>query len=374
MNARDFSKLAREMTIEDCLRYARLSREQVYALSPDEKLRFFFSLHVSHAKLKRVEEETKLCLGPFREKRIITLIGPTGAGKTSFSEYFLGAEFGSQNVGEIPFIMIKAPALGPRTISWSGVYRSILLAGREPLIDSKRASFVEDGRLKTVQASAKASLRSLRDAVVEMLRYRGTVLLAMDEVLHFLRSGDPDVVMDTIKSLADAASCQLLLIGDYNLLELVASYAQVARRGGLIYFDRYRAKIVDSNGVMVRNEKDIEEFGEGIRKLQVRWPLQSHPDFYAATEILLDATLGIFGLLKEFMMNFLDLQLKNGGEWNKTFIKRSLKDAYAIKAIREEVEVGEKKLTEMGYGKVSLPDKMVDELTELMASSRPVKE
>ncbi|AMV44623.1 hypothetical protein ATN79_22035 [Paraburkholderia caribensis] len=135
-----------------------------------------------------------------------------------------------------------------------------------------------------------------------MLENRGTVLLALDEALHLLRSGDPVVVMDSVKSMADAASCQLLLIGSYDLLELVTSYGQVVRRGGLVYFDRYRSKVMNEKGELVRNEIDIEDFGAAIQKLQRRWPCESHPNFYAAREILLDATLGIFGLLKEFMV------------------------------------------------------------------------
>ncbi|WP_197496870.1 ATP-binding protein [Paraburkholderia caribensis] len=302
MNKLDFSRLAREISPEDRLRYSRLTREQALALSPKEKIRYFFSLQVKHAKLTLVEKRIERCLGPFSEERIIALIGPTGAGKTSFSEYFLGAKLISEDVGLIPFIMVKVPALGPRAVSWSGVYRSILKAGHEPLIEKKRASFVKDGRLQTVQASSKASLLSLRTAIENMLENRGTVLLALDEALHLLRSGDPVVVMDSVKSMADAASCQLLLIGSYDLLELVTSYGQVVRRGGLVYFDRYRSKVMNEKGELVRNEIDIEDFGAAIQKLQRRWPCESHPNFYAAREILLDATLGIFGLLKEFMV------------------------------------------------------------------------
>ncbi len=369
MNKLDFSRLAREISPEDRLRYSRLTREQALALSPKEKIRYFFSLQVKHAKLTLVEKRIERCLGPFSEERIIALIGPTGAGKTSFSEYFLGAKLISEDVGLIPFIMVKVPALGPRAVSWSGVYRSILKAGHEPLIEKKRASFVKDGRLQTVQASSKASLLSLRTAIENMLENRGTVLLALDEALHLLRSGDPVVVMDSVKSMADAASCQLLLIGSYDLLELVTSYGQVVRRGGLVYFDRYRSKVMNEKGELVRNEIDIEDFGAAIQKLQRRWPCESHPNFYAAREILLDATLGIFGLLKEFMVVFLHMQLKNDGKWTKAFIRDSLKDAHAIGAIKKEVEAGEKKLIEIGYGRVALSDEKVDELTELMIST-----
>jgi hypothetical protein len=91
--------------------------------------------------------------------------------------------------------------------------------------------------------------------------------------------------------------------------------------------------------------------------------------FYAAREILLDATLGIFGLLKEFMVVFLNMQLKNEGKWNKAFIRDSLKDAHAINAIKKEVEAGEQKLVEIGYGHVGLSDEKVNELTELMVST-----
>jgi hypothetical protein len=60
--------------------------------------------------------------------------------------------------------------------------------------------------------------------------------------------------------------------------------------------------------------------------------------------------------------------LKNGEEWNESFIKKSLKSAYAINTIKKEVEAGEKQLIEMGYGHVALSDDRVGELTELMGS------
>jgi Cdc6-like AAA superfamily ATPase len=375
MDAQDFSRLAREITVEDRLRYSRLTREQIYALSPEEKMKYFFSLQVEHAKLRVVDAKLKRCLRLFSEERIIFLIGPTGAGKTSFIQNFLGAQLAPKEAGQIPFVMIKVPALGPRTIAWSGFYRAILLAGREPLIDSKRASFVKDGRLQTVPPSQKSGLPSLRQAVVSMLDERGTVILALDEAVHLLRSGDPVVVMDTIKSLVDAASCHILLAGSYDLLAFVRSYAQIDRRGGPIYFERYRAKIADKkSGKRVKNGKDIEDFGSAILKLQTRWPLKVHPNFYAAREILLEATLGIIGLLKEFMMNCLHLQLESGGEWKESFVKESLKSAYAIRAIREEVEKGEAELDEMGYDSVDLSDEKVDMLTKLMAEPTHPKE
>jgi hypothetical protein len=246
-------------------------------------------------------------------------------------------------------------------------------AGASPaVIDQKRASFVEDGRLRTMPASTQGQLPSLRMAVVNMLRYRETDLLAMDEVLHPLRFGDPTKLMDTFKSLADAASCQLLLVGGFDLLEMVATYAQVARRERLIYFDRYQDKKTNEKGKLVKNDEDIAEFGDAILKLQARWPFDYTPNFFAAREDLIIATLGIFGLLKDFMMQRLIEQAENSGGWKDEFVERSLKRLYTIKAIQKEVDAGEAKLKKMGFDCIAVSEDTLERLVDAMGTGSTV--
>jgi AAA domain len=349
----------RKVSLEERLHFARLSREQALQLSDEQKLRYFFSLQISHRKLNVVEESIARHLGPYSDARILTLIGPPGAGKTSFAENAMAARMKATAGGTRPFLLVAAPAHGSVKVPWSGVYRKILESGDEPLIEKKRGTFVEDNRVKTYNATTR-TLDTLRSAVESMLLHRQTKLLAIDEVLHLLRFGDKKALMDTLKSLADATDSQLLLIGSYDLFSLVTSYAQVGRRSEVFYLDRYRRYTLDERRNSIENNDDINEFSRIIVRLQQRWPLDWVPNFVTVAKDLLDATLGIVGLLKDFMYQCLALQLMNDGKWSSSFVRKSLKPASVIKGIRDEIGDGESQMEEKGYEQFSIEKEVLD--------------
>lgn len=353
------SEYSRKISMEERLYFARLSREQALSLPDEQKLRYFFSLQITHKKLGVVEEAIARHLGPYSDARIFTLIGPPGAGKTSFTENAMAGRMKATERGLRPFLLVAAPAHGSVKVPWSGVYRKILEAGEEPLIDQKRGTFIEGNRVRTYNTTTR-TLDTLRSAVESMLLNRQTRLLALDEVLHLLRFGDKPALMDTLKSLADATDSQLLLIGSYDLFSLVTSYAQVGRRSEVFYLDRYRRYCSDKNGKQIENEEDIQEFIRIIIRLQRRWPLEWVPNFVTVAPDLLDATLGIVGLLKDFMYQCLVLQLLNGGKWSSSYVKKSLKPASVIKGIRTEIEKGEAQMKKEGYGQFSIEDEVLD--------------
>jgi len=359
------SEHSRKISIEERINFAKLTRDQACLLPADQKLRYFFSLQVSHLKLDRVEANINQHLGPYSDARILTLIGPPGAGKTSFAENAIANRMRSSERGQQPFLFVAAPAHGSVQIPWSAVYRKILESGQEPLIDHKRATVIEGDRVVT--RGPRVSLDSLRSAVESMLRHRGTRLLALDEVLHLLRFNNTEAVMDTLKSLADATDSQLLLIGSYELFGLVTTYAQVGRRSEILYLDRYRRYIRDDEGMQVENQADLNEFASVISRLQKRWPLEWIPDFSEVCADLLDATLGIVGLLKDFLMQCLVLQIENGGKWKSAFVRKALKPASVLSGIRREIESGEEILTKAGYAQFSFDNEVLERIESASA-------
>jgi hypothetical protein len=353
------SEYSRIVSIEERLQFAKMSREQALLLPDEMKLRYFFSFQVSHRKLDVVEAGILHHLGPYSDARILTLIGPPGAGKTSFAENVLARRMKPASPGLRPFLFLAAPAYGSIAVPWSGVYRKILQAGDEPLIEHKRGTVIEGNRVKTLSPSAK-TLDTLRAAVESMLLHRQTRLLAIDEVLHILRFRDEEALMDTLKSLADSTDSQLLLIGSYDLFDLVRSYAQVGRRSEVFYLDRYRRHIINGKAGLCENEDDIREFTHIIERLQKRWPFEWVPNFVAVAVYLLDATLGIVGLLKDFMFQCLVHQMTNGGKWSSSYVRKSLKSTAVMKGIREEFEKGEKRIYEEGFGQFSIEESVLD--------------
>ncbi|WP_175773317.1 ATP-binding protein [Paraburkholderia phenazinium] len=335
MKKLDLFDLVRQITYEERLKYSKLTREQVFALSDRQKVRYFFSLRVKHRLRDAAEDKLAGLLGPDTDTGIFTLFGPTGTGKTALAEA-LGAQLKSTDLGQRPFIFVSAPAFGTAKVSWTGFFRSVLEAGDEPMIDDKRTWSVANGNL--LGSGRRADLPAFRNAVRSMLKNRRTQLLAIDEILHILRFGDFEAIMDTLKSLSDAVTCQLLLIGPYELFDMVTSYGQVIRRGEMIHLGRYRCdRVNEKEG----NGSDIGEYRKIIEKLMSRWPLQNAPNFHAVAADLLEATLGVVGLLKDFLTRCLILQICNSGEWKGNFVSEALKKAHSINKIREEIHAGE---------------------------------
>lgn len=97
------------------------------------------------------------------------------------------------------------------------------------------------------------------------------------------------------------------------------------------------------------NERDVEEYRRIIKKLQDKRLLEYVPQFSAITADLLDMTLGIVGLLKEFMTQCLVLQIENSGKWNHDFVRRAMKKPYVLRKIRTEVQNGEAAMRKEGF-------------------------
>ncbi|MGF6372860.1 ABC-type Mn2+/Zn2+ transport system ATPase subunit [Paraburkholderia sp. RAU6.4a] len=339
----------REISIEERLYYARLSRDKALNLSAEEKRRYFYSIQVKHRNLLTVEKEISRYISGDTDTRILTLIGPPGAGKTSLILNVLANRLKATEMGQIPFVSVSTPAHGSNKVPWSEMYRKILRAGREPLIDQKRVTDMTGETVK-VRSNSMGSLSALRDAVMSMLINRKTKILALDEVLHMLRFGNHEALMDTFKSLADETSCQILLIGSYDLFGLATTYGQVARREEIFYLGRYGHNVDEKgNSDKEADARDVEEYRNIIRKLQDKWPLEDVPQFANLASDLLLMTLGIVGLLKEFMTQCLVLQMENDGKWDNDFVRRAMKKPYVIKKIRKEVESGEKEMRNEGF-------------------------
>ena len=104
-----------------------------------------------------------------------------------------------------------------------------------------------------------------------------------------------------------------------------------------------------------------------MAKLQDRWPLEQVPRFEEIAAELLDATLGIVGLLKEFMVQCLVLQMSNQGRWEGEMLKKALKPSYVIEKIRKEVVEGEQAMVDQGFGRSVFSDAVFAELQKRIA-------
>jgi hypothetical protein len=291
----------------------------------------------------------------------VSLIGATGTGKTSFAERLLATmveqlqKSGELNQSDMPFLYISAPATGDKGISWGAFYEDILVESKEILINNKQVVLIENGIMKAIPRRHKI-LFVLQKSVIDMIKYRNISVLVIDEAFHLLRQKNNAAVMDTIKTIADKSQAKIILLGTYDLFDLVSDYGQVARRSEILHFERYMR---DDRG-------DLEEFRHIIIKLQSVWPCEQVPNFSAIASELMETSLGVIGLLKVIMLKSLASQLQNNGKWNAQFLTKAVKSEKLFNKIREEINVGESKIKSATYGESLFSGDVLKKITEKM--------
>lgn len=350
-------------------RLRSLSRDAVLALAPSLRMRWFFLLQAAHPELMRVTGALEELLMPDNETKIVSIIGMTGIGKTTLAhslQTVLTAKFADQaHASELPVVYVPSPANGEKSLSWTGLYSKILEAGREPLIHKKRAQSVSGGELQVIRGG-RATLTELRNFIEHMLRVRNVRILIIDEVLHLLRFESYAAVMDTLKSLADAHTTKLVLIGSYDIAERMIEYGQVARRGEIIHYRRYTPGTINP----ARLTDDQEAFRQQVAKFQVDWPCRWTPNLQNIWGALMTHSLGSVGMLKSHLLRLASLQMANSDEQlTLRHIQHFLKPPKAAMKILNETTAGEALLRGACYGDSPLSDAECTNLLNLLKAA-----
>lgn len=302
------------------------------------------------------------------EVKLISLIGMTGIGKSSLAIYLLEGllrtRWGDHAPHEIPLIYVKAPANGDKSLSWKVLYTSILVGGGEvmhlhklPLNRRDKRSVAKavkhaSNRAQVLEyrVKGKAGLAEIRGFLDKMLRERRVKLVVIDEVFHLLRFNDYAATMDTLKSLSDETETgKLMLIGNYDIADLVMDYAQVVRRGEIVHFKAYKWRTFVEGPLT----EDEIEFKAAVEKLHKLWPCRRVPDLPAIWHQLMRASLGSVGMLKLILLRLAAQQMRSkSGESlpNEEMLAKSMKSPKALEKIMAETEAGEEKLLGACYG------------------------
>jgi hypothetical protein len=329
-----------------------MNRNQVLTLDAAQRLRWFYLLQLRHAELERVTSDLMELLEPNNETNIISIIGMTGIGKTTLASSLMNSLsarfFGNTKTHEVPVIYVRAPSNGDKSLSWKTLYQRALNAGHEVLVDKKCATEFTETHAR-IRESSRASLAGLRESLEHLLKHRNVRLFIIDEALHLLRFAAYEAVMDTLKSLADAHATKLLLLGSYDIAELMTQYGQVARRSEIIHYKRYRV------GDKAGGKPATKEFEHAVTKLQSVWPCESMPNLVAISDVLFSASLGSVGLLKAILLRAAALQMGVTSEtWKAPMLVKAVKSRKLLRKIEQETSAGEAVLEGACYGESML--------------------
>ncbi len=321
-------------------------------LSDDEKLAYFWRVRVKHPRVGAILEDLETMVLPGSGTDIALLIGPTGAGKTTLGVSLLEritklhhAEM-VKDLSFIPAVMLSAPSSGEGKFAWRIFYVKLGQALIEPLLDKKQEFRLSDGRLSIKFASMGSTVAGLRMAVEDALRYRGTLLVIVDEGVHLIRNAKGDALaahIDALKALTvlEGVTLTLALIGSYDLYQLMGLSGQIARRSAIVHFQRY----------CPGNPEDEKAFTKSLAKMQEFFPLKGVPDLTPMSGELMQFCIGCVGTAKETLQRALAFALlQNRGKWSDACLRKALLSEGQVASILEETLKGEIEIEKAIFG------------------------
>jgi hypothetical protein len=320
-----------------------ISRETMLSWPTRKRLEFFASKFALHRNLEGVMGAISELMDPISKARTITLIGPTGVGKsmlgTKIAEAIVRHYHGAPSASDIQCIYVEAQSdKGIKTYDWGGLYSSILRGGLEVDVERKVEYIQKGGELVI---GSVGTIPAKKFACGEMAKHRNTKLVTIDEAAHILVSSDYKSTMNTLKSLSQLMkSSKVLLIGPYDLLNLLKLEGQVRRRSPIVHFKRYSSK----------KKGDIAEFGRVLSEFLSFWPCADVPPLMQYVQQLMESSCGCIGILKDMLDQAAIIQTRQRGEgWNEKILSRVLSPLGLQMLLEQEASSGEHRLKGQAY-------------------------
>lgn len=299
------------------------------------------SLRIKHSRIAQMMSELDTLIYPESQDSILLVCGPTGVGKSTLSRHMVdgalanSAKLMNDDAGLVPAVYVEAPASGESDFSWRLFYQRILTQLDGDMDMPKHAFGIDSltGRMVRPSGPSSNSLAALRTAVERALRERGTQFLVIDEAAHIIRqtrSHRLEIQLDTLKSLANECGTQIVLVGSYDLYQLVSLSGQLARRTHVMHFERYRED----------NEVDVRAFKACVQKFQDALPHLWGQQLVQHSAALHENTLGCIGTLSAVLTRAAKLAQADGN-WNLDALRRALLTEAQRIRILEEIYDGE---------------------------------
>src|SRR5690554_1241437 len=298
---------------------------------------------IKHCRIAQMMRALQTSIDADSQDSILLACGPTGVGKSTLARFMVEAAVDQakgeieEDPGVIPAVYVEAPASGESEFSWRLFYQRIL-EQLEPELGLPKAHYGVDphtGMMVRPHGAGRNNLASTRSAVERALQSRKVQFLVIDEAAHIINqtrgnAGRLQVQLDTLKSLANTCGTQMVLVGSYDLYQLVSLSAQLARRTHVLHFERYHEQ----------DRADEHSFASCVHKFQQLLPELWGDSLVAHARALHENTLGCVGTLRTVVMRAARLAQAEGG-WSEDILRRALLTDAQRRQILEEIIEGE---------------------------------
>lgn len=307
----------------------------------------FDKIHLKHPRIESVRDEVLSLIYPSSQSNILLLIGPTGAGKSTLMELIvkdLHKQHQPQmqsDPGLVPAIYVQASSSGESEFSWRLLFEDILEKLNGGDLDAPKQAYGVDlstGLAVRPKRPGRSTLAGLRTAVVRGLRQRGTKVLIIDESAHIIQSCRKNTThlhreLNTLKSLANDCGAQLILVGSYDLHDLISLSAQISRRTHLVHFERYRED----------RPEDIQDFQKCLHSFEMKHPYLCNQQLVMHWQSLMENCVGCIGTLSSVLTRALR-RAEAAGAWTDSALEGALLTEAQVQQILLETVSGEQEI------------------------------
>lgn len=309
---------------------------------------YFYSKTIGHPRLEEAKQNALSLIDTSGEPDIFIVTGPTGVGKTTLAtkieDQLLKRSFSRMETDRSHLPVIRVDAVPPEKdmkFDWKDFYTRLLYAFSEPCIAQKQ--LFEDQIYMEQPLSPVYSMNTvaaLRRAVENTMKMRGTRAFIIDEANHLLMV-DPKLMrrqFEVIKSLSQKCNVTIILIGTYDLLQILEQSAQLVRRGRVVHMARYDDY----------NADDKLAFKSALYTFQRHMPFEIEPSLLPHFNSFYLKSAGCIGILKKWLNTAvkegLNKQLKTI-DWD--FIVQYAHSNKSIQTVLNEAFIGESKLKDI---------------------------
>lgn len=329
------------MSTSDCFPASLLEQ------APSVRLNYFVDKLVAHPRLSAAFQALQQAIHHPTCTSLIFVFGPTGVGKTTLrrriEKLLIETALPSldDNPAHVPVVGLEALAPDSGNFSWKDFYTRALLACDEPLVDRK-IDYGFRGMHRDQQGHLfireDASTAKLRRAWEQCLHHRHPIAVIIDEAQHLQKVTSGRRLldqMDVLKSLASLTNTIHVLIGTYELLNLLKLSAQLSRRSVEIHFPRY----------LSGQEPDTRAFANVLWTFQRHLPLPQEPNLISRYDYFYERSAGCVGLLKDWLNRALGAALKDDQPTlPDTYLERFVLPFSQLKRIALDIKAGEETL------------------------------
>tara|TARA_Y100000589_G_scaffold309376_1_gene326799 strand:+ start:3000 stop:4124 length:1125 start_codon:yes stop_codon:yes gene_type:complete len=212
----------------------------------DRQYYFSETFFLEHFILEQCQKQLRKCLFKPSMYPIVNVIGPTGAGKTALAKdvakYCFEEVAKSGETRGLPAVYVEVPMLGGNQFDWKGLYLEILdVMNAPPREIHRRANRSNQAGMGGTYTTRHRTESEVRKDLEERIMDSHLKVLILDEIQHLFKysAKNAETSLDVLKSIANKANCQMVLIGTYENLSMMNWSAQLKRRTVDVHFRRY---------------------------------------------------------------------------------------------------------------------------------------